>query len=237
MNHHHNFHSNPNKEREIQEKTQKYKERQEKKPEQQRDNEEKRQQAINKITKEIRTSNGIALRINKAAFPRASIINKNRNYIAARITNDMNKFMIIVAIHAPTDPKKNNKSWKQLEKEILTPHHNEPIIIGGDLNAVVDFQEDRDSKSNNTYDSKKIFRETMEKLNMNDLWREEHPEEKQYTYFKIQINTKLKNTNEIKNRYVPGKSKMERDNWKKHSHKQNIRYRRGSRSQQNFHGI
>ena len=87
----------------------------------------------------------------------------------------------LVNIYGPNEDDPN--FFKNLDECIdLFPTDN--IIIGGDFNFVIDYKKDSNYLHDNNRNAKAQFVETMHKYGLVDVWRQLHPDERQFTWMK-----------------------------------------------------
>lgn len=100
-------------------------------------------------------------------------------------TND--KELTIVNIYAPNDPK-DRKTFFQKIKKWLDNHaiNKDEIIIGGDFNFTENNMLDRKDKFSSTADSSaSAYNSLIQRHSLCDIWRDMHPNKKQFTYKEI----------------------------------------------------
>ena len=87
----------------------------------------------------------------------------------------------IVSIYGPNEDK---PSFYEALSEYLEELPNDNLIIGGDLNFVIDYKRDSNYVRDNNVNAKRSFLNLVNKYNLEDVWRYFHPNEKQFTWLK-----------------------------------------------------
>lgn len=96
------------------------------------------------------------------------------------------KVITICSIYAPTQDKpKEQKQFLEEVSDLLTQLRCTDVILGGDFNSILDNTMDR----NNTQaarpqgdQGRRALRSLMEEWNLSDVWRINHPNEKNFTF-------------------------------------------------------
>ena len=81
-------------------------------------------------------------------------------------------------------PNEDNPRFFEILEEHLDSLPSENIIIGGDLNFVMDLKKDSNYVHNNNPNAKTKFIDIMKKYDLADVWRHFHPDELQFTWLK-----------------------------------------------------
>ena len=91
-----------------------------------------------------------------------------------------NKELTIINIYGPNND--NSAFYKQLE-EYMQENEEKTFIIGGDFNTVLNEAIDKRNGRTETHKSRrKQIKDIMESFNLIDIWREMHPNTKEYTW-------------------------------------------------------
>ena len=91
-----------------------------------------------------------------------------------------------ISIYAPNSYE--NVFFTQLNS-ILAQLSEFELVIGSDMNAILDQKLDKSSKSRSNVQTTKALQHLLSDFNLMDVWRLHHPTAKEFTFF--QIGTKL----------------------------------------------
>ena len=129
---------------------------------------------------------GVAILITKHILKRIEIINIERD-------NDGRFLLITLKFEEQTYAIANlyghNKDTSTFFKEVeqaITNVTADHIIIGGDLNLVLDSDKDSQNRGESHVKSREVLTNTIDKLNLNDIWRIMNPEIRKFTWYKLQ---------------------------------------------------
>ena len=90
----------------------------------------------------------------------------------------------IFNVHAPNIGEERITFLNQLHTQLSAIDKNELIIVGGDFNSTLNPQLDRKSQKETHVPSSNILQNLVTKHNLVDIWREHHPDQTQFTWFK-----------------------------------------------------
>lgn len=103
--------------------------------------------------------------------------------IAVRV--DINGlFFVFVNIYAPNSGSDRTNTFKKLEVFLKQQQANDSIFLGGDWNCTLDPSLDRNGEEPN-FHSPTVLANIIETFNLMDIWRENNPLVKQYTWVKV----------------------------------------------------
>ena len=90
-----------------------------------------------------------------------------------------NKILTLVSIYAP---KNNNPTFFQNPLDQILSFECEEVIMGGDLNLVMEVQKDKKGGNATTYrNSLKEVQNIVNSLDLIDVWRSLNPDGKSFT--------------------------------------------------------
>ena len=87
-----------------------------------------------------------------------------------------------VKVYAPKDPTSQCNFYRNL-RDTLQQFSSAGLIIGGDFNCLLNEQDKEGGrKVSSRANSTSLIKELMETFDLSDVWRELHPNEKQFTW-------------------------------------------------------
>ena len=81
-------------------------------------------------------------------------------------------------------PNEDNPRFYEILEEHIESIPSENIIFGGDFNFVMNHEKDSNYLHDNNCNAKAQFISTMNKYDLVDIWRQLHPDERQFTWLK-----------------------------------------------------
>ena len=103
------------------------------------------------------------------------------NYIIISLST-MEKELLLVNIYGPN---RDNPSFYEKLRGLITEHNQKNIIVVGDFNLVLDQNIDcHNYKHENNPKAKEAVENMIQELNLTDIWRENNPESRRYTWRK-----------------------------------------------------
>ena len=117
----------------------------------------------------------IKVKVNKLRY------DNNGRFVVMKVEIN-EKSIVLRNIYAPNDDSPQfYLDWIQKVSEFLS-EGEDMIVLGGDFNLVMDPAMDRLSSANNHYESHTVLTTFMEEAHLCDIWRDQHPAEKIYSW-------------------------------------------------------
>lgn len=95
-----------------------------------------------------------------------------------------NLFFLFVNIYAPNSGTDRLQLFVKLEQFLKQQRDGDFIILGGDWNCTLDFTRDRNGEEPHIQSASRLA-SVMKNIGVSDMWRENNPLTKQYTWVKI----------------------------------------------------